>query len=162
MKCNKRGFTLIELLVVVLIISILAAVALPQYKVAVIKSRISVYLPLLKTLVAANENYYLSNGVYATNAAALDVSLPPTCKRATGTNTFQCGNDILVDFSHQNRINITYCPNQNATYASCISARDLIIRKTYLHPELSTAIPGSLECTSVTNLGKKVCQTMTF
>lgn len=61
MKKNKKGFTLLELLVVVLIIGILAAVALPQYKLAVEKSRSSEPLSLLNSLQKAINLYLFQN-----------------------------------------------------------------------------------------------------
>ncbi|MBP3513570.1 MAG: prepilin-type N-terminal cleavage/methylation domain-containing protein [Elusimicrobiaceae bacterium] len=70
---TKRGFTLIELLVVVLIIGILSAVALPQYQLAVAKSRLSSYIPLMRSLQQAQEQYYMANGSYATDIRDLDV-----------------------------------------------------------------------------------------
>lgn len=73
---NKKGFTLIELLVVVLIIGILASVALPQYEIAVEKSRSAEPLTVLKNLRDAQEMFFLANNRYATDPSELDIEVP--------------------------------------------------------------------------------------
>ncbi|WP_428898190.1 prepilin-type N-terminal cleavage/methylation domain-containing protein [Parelusimicrobium proximum] len=79
----KKGFTLIELLVVVLIIAILAAVALPQYQTAVLKSRAAGALPMIKAIYDAQDRYYLANDELATTFKQLDVSPAPGCTADT-------------------------------------------------------------------------------
>jgi len=52
------------LLVVVLIIGILAAVALPQFEMAVEKSRATQAIAVVKALSESVERYYMENGTY--------------------------------------------------------------------------------------------------
>ncbi len=61
---NKKGFTLIELLVVVLIIGILAAIALPQYRLAVVKARVASILPVMRRYKDALMEWKLLHGSY--------------------------------------------------------------------------------------------------
>jgi len=72
----KKAFTLIELLVVVLIIGILAAIALPQYRIAVYKSRLANVAILMRAIKQANQVYYLANGEYTNDPDKWDIDLP--------------------------------------------------------------------------------------
>ena len=76
MNQNKQAFTLIELLVVVLIIGILAAVAVPQYQKAVLKSRYATLKNLVESLAQAEEVHYIAIGNYTTDWETLDISIP--------------------------------------------------------------------------------------
>ncbi len=82
---GRKGFTLIELLVVVLIIGILAAVALPQYQKAVLKSRFASMIPVVDALVQAERFYYQEHGTYTTNLSLLDVTPPTSSAFVIGT-----------------------------------------------------------------------------
>lgn len=93
------GFTLIELLVVVLIIGILAAVAVPQYELAVEKARAAEALSVLKSIKQAGDLCVLQQGLPAGFGGCrfdeIDLDLPG----------FECAPD-----------DETYCSSKNFEY----------------------------------------------
>ena len=70
---KRKGFTLIEMLVVVLIIAVLAAIAFPQYQLAVLKSRYTQLMIMGDALRKAQDAYYLVHGKYALKINDLDI-----------------------------------------------------------------------------------------
>lgn len=99
LKSTRRGFTLIELLVVVLIISILAAVALPQYNKAVAKTRAVEIISILNAGEKAMNAWILANGYKDAGVDDLDIQIPITDTLLSDhTVDIRCAQEDLMCF----------------------------------------------------------------
>jgi len=67
-RLKFRGFTLIELLIVVAIIAILAAIAVPNFLEAQVRSKVSRSKTDMRTMATALEAYFVDNNTYAGSA----------------------------------------------------------------------------------------------
>lgn len=120
-----KGFTLIELLVVVLIIGILSAVALPGYQKAVARSKWAKTYPLARSIVLAQESFFMANGSYARTLDQLDITKPAGCNicYSYGNESLCCGDDFLISLNHgwRGALIAYYCPGkaQSADLATC-------------------------------------------
>ena len=72
---NKYGFTLIELLSVVIILSVLTAIAVPQYTKSIHRAEAAQALVNLKTIYDSSKRYKSSFGEWPTSFKGLDTKL---------------------------------------------------------------------------------------
>ncbi len=112
---NKKGFTLVEMLAVVIIIGILTAIALPQYRRAIQKAKATEALVMLRTINDSAERLAALAGYrdFARMAAAepgkatfpnMDMFNSDTLACEVGTTTITCES-------------YTYYLNKNGEYA---------------------------------------------
>ncbi|MBO7237859.1 MAG: prepilin-type N-terminal cleavage/methylation domain-containing protein [Elusimicrobiaceae bacterium] len=149
---NKKAFTLIELLVVVLIIGILAAIALPQYQKAVMRSRYATLKNLTRSIAEAEEIYYLANNKYSLDFAELDVQMPGG-KLNTSTRKqydYSWGSCFLAD--------------GDRSFAQCTN--NLINMSFQIRFKYSIGNPGKYSClargsSETTSLQAQICKTET-
>ena len=72
----NKGFTLLEMLVVLVIIGILAAVSVPQYKIAVLSVRYNRGRQIAEEIFRAEQAYYMAHGKITALLSNLGVSYP--------------------------------------------------------------------------------------
>lgn len=137
------GFTLIELLVVVLIIGILAAVAMPQYQMAVERARVAEAVQNISVLEKQLELYLLENGGYPSTFVELrDLPLSVQIPGGGDTDLFYYGGGAWSI-----GMSIEVSRNGEGGYYTLVSSRPL-----------ETGKWGRTCITQLDDLGRKVCK----
>ena len=162
---KHHAFTLIELLVVVLIIGILAAIALPQYQVAVAKTRLATLKDLVSSIKQAQEVYYIANGEYALKISDLDIDLSFCTLAAGASSVLICDKYFMIDpldGGKQGFMRAAYCPDEikgGKAWTTCAySTADYVYALGFDHHATDA---GKVWCQyQRTDLGKKICATL--
>ncbi len=156
-KGHLAAFTLIELLVVVLIIGILVAIAVPQYKVAVKKAKMTEYMTMVRAIVEAEEAYRLENGEYTDDLQALSISLPQKagCEftKDEWCSFYECAEEDVVYGVCDNVTNIQAGTKEATKYR----LRYLEMLAPYSWSDASVS-KGDRICQAVGTVENKVCQ----
>ena len=157
MKNKNKGFTLIELLVVVLIIGILAAVALPQYQIAITKTKITAMFPSIRKWKDGLTMYKLRYGQYCDEdnvppmGSEVDARWPPDL--GCDEDDVFCSNekwDCVADEGCEGYAGCTYImDNSNQIDITMFQSDDV-----------SDLVRGKITCAGHGKKANKVCQSL--
>jgi len=103
-----QGFTLIELMIVVAIISILSAIAVPQYQNYIARSQAAESIVMMDAAKVMIEDYVSSFGNFPSNKASLvslDVKITGAYGAITGTSNINADGGELVYKTSADKIN---------------------------------------------------------
>lgn len=147
----KKGFTLLELLVVVLIIGILAAIALPQYKRAVEKSKMAEAVIIVKAIAQSQQRYYLVHNKYVRclDLDNLDIDL-------LGEDVYYGGYCPAKQTS-----NFLYTSSAMDSNSSIIAIAQRLPALNRYHINITRDSPDKIRCSSysnITSIQLKLCQ----
>ena len=145
-KYPHGGFTLIELLVVVLIIGILAAIALPQYRYVVAKSKFTQLKIVAKAIHDAQRRYMLLNEERSLDLSALDIDIEGGTYGPGEESDTDMKDRITVDWGG---CGLTY--DSGRTSIACWLSKPSVVYSFSLFNQKRW-------CCSVNELGKKLCQ----
>ena len=119
---QKRGFTLIELLIVVAIIAILAAIAVPNFLEAQVRSKVSRVRADLRTVATALESYVVDENDYPPNDGAYNV-IPI---QITSPVSYLTNSKLVDPFSDQERHPVYGELARFYTYTKIVTMQELL------------------------------------
>ena len=95
MKQAQSGFTLIELMIAVVVVGILSAVAIPNYRIYVQKAERGAAKAVMLNIAQTQERYFTNNGTYIA-IAALPTAAPAGFQNYSGSSTSSVKYNITV------------------------------------------------------------------
>jgi prepilin-type N-terminal cleavage/methylation domain-containing protein len=120
---NRRGFTLVELMIVTVVISVLAAIVVPQTFAVRDRAYRSTMKLDLKNLAKSQEAYYVDNQAYTPDLASLTLG-------------FRASANVTVSIESANATEWKGQATHSGTASTCTTRRDHVRSTTVASPSL--------------------------